>query len=84
VNTTWPTTRTLVLAAAAVSAFAVSAPVRSASAQPMPTGSGVIRSQHPAVSGRCAAEVRDLTDDLRQAGLSGQASHVAAELTLGC
>lgn len=76
-------TRTLVLLAA-VSAFGVAAPAAPAAAHPIPMGAGIVRVQHHEAAGRCANQLPDLTDALREAGMSGQASHVAAALTLGC
>jgi hypothetical protein len=82
------TTRRLVLVTAAVATFGVAAPAQSADAQPKPgvqqQSVGLDRHKHHDTPPNCADAVGDLTDALRQAGLSGQASHVAAQLTLGC
>jgi hypothetical protein len=80
------TTRRLVLATAAIAAFGVAAPVQSALAQPKPNVAqhSVARHKQHDDPRNCADSVRDLTERYKQAGMTGQAAHVAAELTLGC
>ena len=80
------TAHRLVLATAAIAAFGVAGPVQSAAAQPKPNGtqhSAALHRQHDTPR-NCADSVRDLTERYKQAGMTGQAAHVAAELTLGC
>ena len=81
-TTTRHTTRTLVLAATAITALGVVTPAQTASAQPKEQHA-VTAAQHRGTSG-CADQLRDLTVEFRNIGMTGQASHIAAQLTLGC
>jgi hypothetical protein len=84
--TTRRTAYTLVLAAAAaaVAAVCVAAPAQSAAASPKPQTPSVAHTRHHASTPGCADQLRDLTVHLRDIGFTGQASHIAAQLTLGC
>lgn len=83
-NATRRPTRSLVLAAASAAVVGVVAPPQTATAQPMPNPHGVVRAADFGPRLGCADQLRDLTIDLRKAGFSGQASHIVAELMLGC
>ncbi len=83
-NRTRHTTRTIALVAAAVTVFGVAAPIQSAAAQPKPDGSRAAAHRDHSPTGCHADKLRALTEKYRTAGMSGQASHIAAQLTLGC
>jgi hypothetical protein len=84
VNRTRHTTRTVVVVATAVTSFGVVAPMQSAAAQPKPDGSRAVAHRDHSPTGCRADKLRALTVKYRAAGMSGQASHIAAQLTLGC
>jgi hypothetical protein len=84
VNRTRHNTRTIAVVAAAVTAFGVVAPIPSAAAAPKPDGSRAVAHCDHSPTGCRADRLRALTEKYRALGMSGQASHIAAQLTLGC
>ena len=83
-NRTRHTTRTIAFVAAAVTAFGVAAPIQSAAAAPKPDGSRAVVHRDHSPTGCRADRMRALTEQQRAADMSGHASHIAAQLTLGC
>jgi hypothetical protein len=72
-------------AAAAITATALLAALaQPAAAGPRPEPSNRTGHHLSPASVTCTDGLRDLTQQFRAAGFTGQASHVAAELTLGC
>lgn len=81
-----PATRRLAVVAAASAALAVAALAPPALGAPKPVDTGVTQHHDMDAGGTadCTDGLRELTTALREAGFSGQASHIAAVLTLHC
>jgi hypothetical protein len=76
--------RTIALVATAVTAFAVVAPIQGAAAQPQPEPSRAVMHREHSPTVCRINNLSELTEKYRAAGMTGQASHIAALLTLGC
>jgi hypothetical protein len=59
-------------------------PAQPAAAKPKPQAPSSVDTEHAYPTAGCGDELRSMTVYLRDIGFTGQASHIAAQLTLGC
>jgi hypothetical protein len=78
------TAHAVLLAVAAAAALWTATPAQPAAANPKAQAPSPVHTQQAHQAAGCADQLRDLTVYLRDIGFTGQASHIAAQLTLGC
>jgi len=78
------TIRTFAAATLTATCLVVAVMAQPAVAGPRPEPTNTMADHVFPVSVTCIDDLRDLTTQFRAAGFTGQASHIAAALTLGC